>query len=292
MVDILKIIIPTFIVVLIGYLLGKTRKIDMTAIVEIVFYIGLPALAFTSVTDKTIVLLDASKIWASALLIMFGCGIIAWLVFKILRQKHSGLYLPIMEMNTVNIPFPIIYLAYGAEGLFAATLFYIPNMICLFSIGIFIASGGHWKDGLKNVLKVPALYAAVAGLVVNFGHITVPDLVVKSLNLIGPMTIPLVLLILGFNLSTVRLQSLSTTLLASFLRVGVGLALGFLVANLFHLTGILKAVVILDSAMPAAANSAMLATKYKNEAELVSSVVFVTTIASLVIIPFLLSILK
>jgi predicted permease len=43
--------------------------------------------------------------------------------------------------------------------------------------------------------------------------------------------------------------------------------------------------------MPAAVNTAMLATRYKNEPELVSSVVFITTIASLVIIPFLLSIL-
>ena len=84
---------------------------------------------------------------------------------------------------------------------------------------------------------------------------------------------------------------LPTTLLASFLRVGVGLSLGFPAVNLFHLTGILKAVVILDSAMPAAANTSMLTTKYKNEAELVASVVFVTTIASLVIIPFLLHML-
>jgi len=89
----------------------------------------------------------------------------------------------------------------------------------------------------------------------------------------------------------VRLKSVPTTMIASFLRVGVGLALGFLAVNLFHLTGILRAVVILDSAMPAAVNTAMLATKYKNEAELVSSVVFVTTIASLIIIPFLLSVL-
>jgi predicted permease len=291
MADILNVLLPTFVVILIGYLFGKIKKPDMTTIVELVFYIGLPALTFTSVIDKTIVLLDASKIWAAALTIMLGCGLAAWLVFKILRQKHSGLYLPILEMNTVNIPFPIIYLAYGAEGLFAATLFYIPNMLSLYTIGIFIVSGGHWKDGFKNVLRVPALYAAIAGLLVNFSHITVPELVVKPLSVIGAMVIPLVLLTLGYNLSTVKLQSLSTTLLASFLRVGVGLAFGLLAVNLFQLTGILRAVVILDSAMPAAANSAILATKYRNEAELVSSVVFVTTIASLVIIPFLLSIL-
>jgi len=291
MIDILNVVLPTFIVILIGYVLGKVRKFDVAAITELVFYVGLPAIAFTSVIDKKIVLLDATKIWASALIVMFGCGIAAWLTFKTLRQKHSGLYIPILIMNTVNIPFPIIYLVYGAEGLFAATLFYIPNMLSLYTIGVYLASGKPWKDSLKDVLKVPALYGAVAGLAINFANVTVPELIVKPLSFIGLMVIPLVLLIAGFNLSTVRLKSVPTTMIASFLRVGVGLALGFLAVNLFHLTGILRAVVILDSAMPAAVNTAMLATKYKNEAELVSSVVFVTTIASLIIIPFLLSVL-
>lgn len=291
MVALLNIVLPTFTVILIGYLLQKIKKLDMKAIVEMVFYVGLPAIAFTSVMDKKIVLLDASKIWASALIVMVGCGITAWITFKIVRQKHSGLYIPILIMNTVNIPFPVISLAYGSAGLFAATLFYIPNVLAMYTIGISIASGKSWKDGIKEVVKVPALYGAVAGLVVNFGNITVPELIVKPLGVIAAMVIPLVLLILGGNLATVRLKSMPTTLLASFLRLGVGLALGVLAVNLFHLTGVLKAVVILDSAMPAAANTSMLTTRYDNEAELVSSVVFVTTVASLVIIPVLLHIL-
>ena len=292
MVDLLNVILPTVIVIFIGYLLGKITKMDMSAIVNIVFYVGLPALTFVSMLDKKIVLLDAAKIWAAAIMIMFGCGIVAWIVFKITRQKHSGLYIPISVMNTVNIPFPIIYLVYGSEGLFAATLFYIPNVLLLFSLGIYIASGKHWKESIKEVFKVPTIYAAVAGLMVNLLNVAVPELVVKPLNFIGMMVIPLVLLVLGYNLSAIKITSVLTTLLASFLRLGVGLLFGFLTVNLFNLTGVLKSVIILDSAMPAAVNSSIIATKYKNEANEVSSVVFVTTMASLVLIPFLLHILS
>ena len=292
MIDMLNIILPTFIVIFIGYLLGKKTKMDMSAIVDVVFYVGLPAIAFVSMINKKIVLLDATKIWASALIIIFGCGIVAWLVFKIIGQKHSGLYIPISIMNTVNIPFPIIYLAYGSEGLFAATLFYIPNILLAYSLGVYVASGKHWKESIKDVFKVPTIYTAVAGLLVNFSNITVPELIVKPLNFISLMVIPLVLLVLGNKLSTVRISSLPTTLLASFLRLGVGLLLGLLAVNIFNLTGVIRAVVILDSAMPAAVNSSILAMKYKNEVDLVSSVVFVTTIASLVIIPFLLYLLS
>jgi predicted permease len=102
------------------------------------------------------------------------------------------------------------------------------------------------------------------------------------------MTIPLVLLVLGYNLSRSRITSLPTTLLACFLRMAVGLAIGLGIVGVLHITGVFRSVVILDSAMPAAATGALLAAKYRNEAEMVSSVVFLTTLVSLASIPFLL----
>ena len=287
MVEILNVVLPTFIVILIGFLFGKLSKIDLSSIVDLLFWVGLPALAFTSMLDKKIVLADAGKVWASALIVMAGCGIIAWIIFRILKQKHSGVYLPIMIMNTVNIPFPIISLLYGQEGIFAAVLFYIPNVFAIYSLGIIILSRKDWKNGLKELTKVPAIYAVVTGLILNLLNVKVPDLILRPINLIGTMVVPLMLLIMGFKLTTVKISSLSTTLVASFIRLGIGLALGFAVVKLFNLTGILRTVVIFEAAMPAAVNTSLLAMKYDNESELVSSVVFLTTIASLVMIPFL-----
>ena len=278
MLDVLNIVLPTFIVILIGFVFGRIKKRDMSSVVDIAIYIALPALAFTSMLEKQIVLQDAFKIWISALLIMVGCGSVAWLVFKILKQKHSGLYIPITIMNTVNIPFPIIYLAFGAEGLFAATLFYIPNAFLIYSWGVFVASKKKWKDSFKEIFNVPLIYAAIIGLLFNLMKVSVPDVVMVPLRFIGLMAIPLVLIVLGCNLSNVKIKSLPMTFLASFLRMGVGLLIGILVVNIFNLQGILRVVVILDSAMPAAVFSSVLATKYKNEADLVSSVVFVTTL--------------
>jgi predicted permease len=97
------------------------------------------------------------------------------------------------------------------------------------------------------------------------------------------------LIILGYNLARVKVISLPNTLLASVLRVGVGLMIGFLIVNLLDITGVFRSVVILESAMPAAAMSVIITTKYRSEEDLVASVVFITTLASLVIIPFLLT---
>lgn len=291
--DILNIVLPTFVIIFIGYIFGKVRKTaNISPLVDIAFNIGAPALTLISMLGKKIVLLDAGKIWAASLIIMLGCGIVAWVVFRFLNQKHSALYLSIAAMNTVNLPFPILYLAYGSVGLLAATLFFIPNVLLLYSLGIYIAAGKQWKEGIKEIFKIPIMYAAVIGLALNLFNVTLPELAMNSLNLIAMMAIPLSLIVLGYNLSKVKLASLPTTFLASFLRVGVGLLFGLLTVSLFNLDGVFKSVVILVSAMPAAVNASIIATKYDNEAELVSSVVFVTTVMSLVSIPFLLNILS
>jgi malate permease and related proteins len=289
--DIINVIVPTFFAILVGYLVGKLSRIDMAPLVDITLYIGVPALTFVSLLGKKIVLLDAVKVWVSSLVIMLGCGLIAWLVFKIIRQKHSGLYVPVAIMNTINIPFPIIFLAYGAEGLVPATLFYIPNVILIYSLGVFIMAGKHWQHNVREMLKLPVLYAAVLGLLFNLLSIKVPALVYDSLDFISRMALPLVLIVLGHNISRARITSFPTTILAGFLRMGVGLAIGLAIVSALHITGVFRSVVILDAAMPAAAASAILAAKYQNEAEMVSSVVFLTTLVSLVSIPFLLNML-
>ncbi len=292
MTELLSVVLPTFLIIFIGFIFGKIRKPDLSIVSDIVIYIALPALAITSMLDKKIVLANAARIWGSAVFVIIGVGVIAFIIFTLLKKKHSGLYLPISIMNAVNIPFPIIYLVYGSEGLYAATLYMIPCSILTYSLGIYVASGKDWKTSLKEVFKIPPIYASLIGLMLNLFEVSVPDIILRPLEIIGLMTIPLVLLVLGNNLSRMKsITSIPTTLLSSFLRVGVGLGLGLLAVELFDLTGILRAVVILESAMPAAVNAAIITTRYKNEAELVSSVVFVTTIASLVTIPFILSFL-
>jgi len=285
--DLLNVVLPTFLIIFVGFLFGKIKKWDLSVISEIVIYIGLPALVLTSMLEKKIVLLNAVKVWGSAVIIIFGCMIVAWIVFKIIRQKHSGISI----MNSVNIPFPIIFLVYGQEGLYAATLFMIPGGVIAYSVGIYIASGKDWRGALREVFKIPPIYAAVLGLLLNMLEVNVPVVITRPLEIIGLMAVPLVLLVLGNNLSKIKITSIPTTILASFLRIGVGLGFGFLAAVIFDLTGILRAVVILNSAMPAAVNAAIIATKYDNESELVSSVVFLTTVASLAVIPFILSFL-
>jgi malate permease and related proteins len=287
--QIVNIIAPTFVAVVVGYLFGRVTKVKMGPIIDLSMYVAVPALAFHSMTSSDIVISEAAKLWASCLIIMAGTLVAALLMFAILRQKHSGLYLPIVFTNFINIPLPIIYLAFGPAGAAQAILMYIPQGIILNSLGVYVASGEKdMKQGVLAMLRTPLIYAAVLGLALNLLNVPIPEVVSGSVQLLGQAAVPLMLLILGVSIGRFSLTRIPLTLASSLLRVGGGFAFGMLSVWLLTLTGVTRSVVLFESAMPAAVFVSVLAAKYKNEQELVSSVVLATTLSAIVVIPALL----
>jgi hypothetical protein len=291
--DVVSVIAPTFFVIALGFLFGRLGRSNAAALIDVGLYIAIPCLVLTSLLSRPIVISKAADLWFSCVLVMAGSFVLARILFSITRTKHSGFYLPIVFANLVNIPFPIIYLAFGSEGLTNAVLFYIPNGILIYSLGIYVASGHKGlRSGLRELARTPLIYAALLGLVLNLAGVTLPTLVMDSLKFMGQAGVPLLLLVLGMNMGRVRVAHLPLTLAASVIRMGGGFLLGLLAVWLLGLTGVVRSVVIFEAAMPAAIVIGAICTKYKNEEELVSSVVFVTTLASIIAIPLLLMYLK
>ena len=166
---------------------------------------------------------------------------------------------------------------------------YIPQGLLLYSLGVYVASGEKdLKQGLRVMMRTPLIYAAILGLAFNLLHVPLPTVVVGSVKLLGQAAVPLMLLILGTSIGRFRLTQMSTTAAASVLRVGVGFAFGLLAVWLLAITGVARSVVLFESAMPAAVFVSVLAAKYKNEDELVSSVVLATTLMAIAVVPALL----
>lgn len=287
--QIVNIIGPTFFAVLVGYLFGRVTKANMAPLIDISMYVAVPALAFYSMVTSKIVLGEAVKVWAACLIIMAGTLVAALLLFTGIRHKHSGLYLPVVFTNFINIPLPIIFLAFGAEGAAKAILMYIPQGLIMYSLGVYVASGEKdMKQGARVMLRTPLIYAAILGLALNLLHVPIPSVVVGSVDLLGKAGVPLMLLILGVSIGRFRLTQISLTVAASILRVAGGFAFGLFAVWLLGLVGVTRSVVLFEASMPAAVFVSVLAAKYKNEEELVSSVVLATTLMAIPVIPALL----
>jgi predicted permease len=287
--QIVTVIGPTLFAIALGYLFGRVSRASVAPLVNVAMYVATPCLVFSSVFSSTIRIGEAAKMWASCLLIMAGTFVVAWLVFGVVWKKHSGLYLPVVFANTINIPLPIIKLAFGDEGVAQTMLFYIPYGLLLYSLGVYMASGRRGlKQGPRVMLRTPLIYAVLLALALNLAGVGLPEVVAKSFGLVGDAAVPLMLLVLGMTIGGIRFTQLPATLVASVIRMGGGFAVGVLAVWLLDLGGLPRAIVLFESAMPSAIFASVLAAKYENEAELVSSVVLATTVMSVAVIPALL----
>jgi hypothetical protein len=213
------------------------------------------------------------------------------LVFLILKLTHSGkngLYLPLVFGNTSYLGYPVALLAFGTDGLSRAVVYDMLNSLVIFSLGIYIV---HHKHELQEAFRVPLLYAVVLGLGVNLLNIPIPQVLFTPIEMIGMITIPSALLVLGYKLRNIQISAMTIALLASAYRILGGLLVAFLIIKLFSIDGLVRDIILLQAAMPSAVMSMILAAKYNRDASLVASVVFITTALSMISIPFILALL-
>jgi predicted permease len=287
--QIITVIGPTLFAIVLGYVFGRVSRSSEATLVNVSMYIATPCLVFYSMYSSEVVIQGAAEMWASCLIILVGTFLVAWVVFGLIWKKHTGLYLPIVFQNTINIPLPIITLAFGKEGVAQTMLFYIPYALLINTLGVYMASGRKGlKQGLQVIVRTPIIYAVILALVFNFSGVVLPQVVNESFKLVGAASVPLMLLVLGMTMRGIRFTQMPATLTASVIRMGGGFCLGLLAVWVFGLTGIPRAIVLFEAAMPSAMFVSVLASRYENEAELVSSVVLATTIMSVVAIPLLL----
>ncbi|WP_114946724.1 AEC family transporter [Microvirga calopogonii] len=188
--------------------------------------------------------------------------------------------------NAGNLGLPLSLYAFGTEGLGYAIAFFSISSVANYTFGQAIAAG---KANWRGLLRLPLLYAVAVGISLSFWGIDLPAPVAKTLVLIGNLTVPLMLLMLGASLSRLKVDSFGRAAAVTAFRIGGGALIGTLVATLFDLAGSMKAVLILQSANPVAVYNYLFAQRWNNEPEEVAGVVVLSTMVSIATIPLLLA---
>ena len=128
-------------------------------------------------------------------------------------------------------------------------------------------------------------------LVVNLLKIPITPVLFQPIEMVGMITIPLALIVLGYKLTEIKITAAKIALVASAFRILGGFLVAFLIIKLFSIDGLVKDIILLQAAMPSAVMAMILAAKYERDASLVASVVFITTVLSIISIPLILTIL-
>ena len=304
--SIISIIMPLILVALLGFFCAKSQWLNRSqidALSKFTFYLSIPAFLFYQIAQANFSEQISLTLFASFYLPVLCCYGIAWLshYFFIERKNPSSasgsaiFSLGASYSNTVIIGLPILLTLFGEQVLgiifliitfHSALLFTLTSAIASFSANSRKSFNG--KEIIQQNLKNPLVVSISTGLVVNLLGIELPSVLANSLILLGKPAIALALFILGASLAYYQVRDkLFSIGIASLSKLVLLPTLVLLTSQvLFQLSPLSVTVLVILSACPTGVNAYLIAKAHQQEQQTVAGTVVVTTLLSMITIPF------
>ena len=282
-----EVLFPVFFIVGIGYFLGrKNPKFDTTFITNYSGNFGAPALFIFAITSSGVTYSVFSEYFIYAVIALTSFALIGVIFLFFLKKDISRELPPYFLPNTGNMGIPICLFAYGTLGMGVAAAISSLVILLHFTINIFLASK---KFDIKIILKSPPTYAVIIAVFFLYFDLEMPKVVINTVMLLGYAMIVLILMSLGVSLTQLKVFSLKDSVISSIGRVIIGPIIGFLIIKIFNLTGFAAGVLLIQSAMPSAILTYLVAEMYspKKVVDSISSMIVVSTLMSLVTVPII-----
>lgn len=194
--------------------------------------------------------------------------------------------------NVAFMGFPIMGAYFGKDILFDVSIYNMPFQLLAFSVGVIMLTRG--RPGAPRLSfrqwVNPAILSTTLGFVFFLCSVKISGPLLSGLTILGDMTTPLSMAVIGAILSRMKVRDVLGNLrvyLTSMYRLIIHPTAIWIALSALGLQDRALAVPVVLAAMPVAANASILSDAYGGDAETASSLVFVSTAASLVTIPFL-----
>ena len=291
-------ILPTFLAMGGGVLLDRQLHIDKKSLSRMALYLLTPCFIFTSITQSDVEPARFGNLLIYIALLTVAMVVLGLLIGRLLRwpgRLVDALVLSVAFVNAGNFGLSVVLFSYGEVGLELATVAFVASNFACNSVAAFFAarSRGGQKRALLKMLKLPGLYAFLLALVFRALEWTVPQLLLKPVSLIGRASVPIMLMMLGVQLSQTRLgRRYREVAVGVFVRLVVGTLVAVVLAPVVGLEGLARKVAIVEGSTPTAVSSSLMAVEFDADAEYVTSVVFFSTLLSSISLAVLMWFLK
>lgn len=304
-----QVMLTLFAIVVVGYIAGKLGYMGGTfdkKLSKVVIDITCPALILSSamtgeLPDRRYIL---PLLGISVLTYVLLTGV-ALLLPRFLTKKKDDegvIGFAMMFGNVGFMGYPIVASIFGHEAVFYAAVLNVVNTFTVFTVGTMLIVGKNQestveekemsqKKMLRKVLySTPMLSAYLTMLIVALEIKDIPEFISQPLTMIGNITVPAALLIIGSSMSQLPLRALlgngtiyTTTLMRlAVLPVGIHYLMTLLGFSSF-VVGINTVVI----AMPVATYGTILCLRHGKDTTLITEVTFITTLLALISIPLL-----
>ncbi len=290
--------VELFLLLILGYGLAKKGMIDPKTngkLSALVVHVSLPALILASVFEN----MDKGSLSEVFHFFLAGLGFyavmigLAWVLTRLSRvpkEQRGTCQFMLIFSNCAFMGYPIMEALYGTKAIFLSAIFNLPFNLLAFSYGIILISGNEERTAgfnPKNLLS-PGIMASILALVFFAVRFHVPQVVEQTLDVVGTLTTPLSMLVLGASLAEIPLKEVfreGRIYWMSVLRLIVLPVITYFLIKLVTADPLLIGVATMTAAMPVASLAVMLSNQYKGNTRLTSVGVFISTALSVVTIP-------
>ena len=291
-------ILPIFVIAGVGYLLARHAAVQVQTLSRVTFHALAPALVFNILTTSTLSGLEFGRMAAFYVLVAAASLVMARLAaipLRLDRASQSAFLLVVVCSNSGNYGLPVALLAFGREALTFASVYFVSSAIFSYTGGVLLAASGRrsFAQALGGVLRVPAVYGAIAAAVTLSLGLHIPDAIARPMALLSDAALPMMVLVLGMQLERATWPKRSDmVIVASLLSLVATPLAAFGVAHLLGLKGPALQAGILQASMPTAVVTTILALEFDVEPSFVTSVVCITTLVSPVTLTLLIAYLQ
>ncbi|WP_299027313.1 AEC family transporter [uncultured Sulfitobacter sp.] len=286
---VLEIVAPVFLLAAVGFTwvkLGFEYRINF--VTQLATTLAVPCLIFTALMQTQIAPAALTALSLASVVAYLGVTVAAAVLVRLTGLNTRTYLAPLIFGNTGNLGLPLALFAFGEEGLSYAVVVFAIMAIWTFTFGIWLVAGA---GSFGKVLREPLVWATLLGGLFLWQDWQTPTFLTNTLELIGQMAIPLMLITLGVAVARLSPQGIGRAIVLSMVKLALCVGIAWLAALAFDLDRIAFGVLVLQVATPVAVTSYLLAEKYGADAQAVAGLVVVSTLISVGALPLLLAVL-
>lgn len=274
-----------FFFIVAGFFLGKIKIINLKPftkpLINLVIYVITPVFMLMSMWEGAGNLADSFKIFIIVCCVMTVNALGALLLARVLKWKFREVCLPVIFMNSGFLAIPLNLVMFSEEVLGEAIVYNTIIGVIIYSIGIGMVVQ---KSRLKEIIRIPVVYMALIGMLLNYTHVQVPGVLIPFNEILQKITVPAMLFLVGYQLNAIQLGLFKIASIGVLLRMGGGFLAALVIIKTMHITGAVARVGLMSSSMPSGVLTYILAEKYNAKPDFAASMVLLGTVFTMLII--------
>lgn len=307
MIEVLIVIGPLFLIILLGVILVKVKVADdhwSSVLNAYALKVGFPALIFSALSGADLQLLSQLPLITANSLLLIGLFVIAYVAGKVMKlsaKNFRTLFICLGFGNVAYLGIPTLIQIFGEGILPIASLIVAIYLFWFFTVGIgFLnySENRRGKDMLKKMIieliKNPLLIAVVLGLIAGGLSLPIPNMLNKAIVMTAASVTPVVLIVIGLFIGKSKFGTLERWLPVfafTIMTLMVIPGLFYFGITLLGFSPGQFSSSILEAAMPLAITPFALADTYRLNKGLIARSIVLSTILSVITIPFWSSVL-